>query len=703
MRNIYSILLSATTLLIVLFSNVCISQTLELGILSSLEVYTSSGAVTSNGTVTGNVGTNSGVISGSGFGSDYTGTVYESDAVTAEARIDVLRVFIHLSEVFVTHPGSHAPAFGDGETITAGVYSIPGNGFIGGTLTLDGGGDPDAFFILKFAGALVAGAGSTVVLSGGTQAANVFWIANGAISVGANSVLKGTLLSHPGAISLGANCSISGRLISSEGCLTIGDGCVVGMPEGTINIPIKCIGLCSPTPTVDVLGSVNQYALFSSAGAVANTSTSGIVGDIGSNAGAISGFGTSAHVGFFKTPDSQTEQAMQDLDYAYSQLMALTNTELGHTAAFGSGETVLPGVYFIGGAGSLAGSITLDAQEDPEAIFVFKIGGAFSVAAQSKVIFSNGTSSCNVFWIAEGAISIGASTSMKGTAIAHNGACSMGANGNLEGRLLSTAGAIGFSTGVVYIDALCFEESEPLSDGDQEVCSDETTTQTITAAASNPSSTNQNMVWYDAPIGGDVVNPPSQVGIGTITYYAESFNGAYSSQKRVSVTLTVKDCNIVIEAIDDSYIPVQAAYIVTNVGNVTMNDILDGVAVTDASANVTPIATEPLSIDVEGVLSLDANTGIGIYSITYQLCEEGVNSLNCTSATATVEVDSNAIGSCAGDYNFSGRIDIQDMLIFLTDFGCMSGCLSDLNNDNLTNAPDMLIFLALFGTNCPKI
>ncbi|MFT4806184.1 MAG: hypothetical protein ACI9YE_003416 [Psychroserpens sp.] len=34
--------------------------------------------------------------------------------------------------------------------------------------------------------------------------------------------------------------------------------------------------------------------------------------------------------------------------------------------------------------------------------------------------------------------------------MAHNGAATMGAGGNLEGRLLSTGGAIGFSTGVVY-------------------------------------------------------------------------------------------------------------------------------------------------------------------------------------------------------------------------------------------------------------
>ncbi|MFT5348183.1 MAG: hypothetical protein ACI9M3_001221, partial [Bacteroidia bacterium] len=89
-------------------------------------------------------------------------------------------------------------------------------------------------------------------------------------------------------------------------------------------------------------------------------------------------------------------------------------------------------------------------------IFVIRFNGAFTVAAKSKVIFINGTQRCNVFWISEGATSIGTFVFMKGSVIAHGGACTIGASGNLEGRMLSTAGAIGFSTGVIYKNTLCF-------------------------------------------------------------------------------------------------------------------------------------------------------------------------------------------------------------------------------------------------------
>ncbi|MFT6921528.1 MAG: hypothetical protein ACJA1C_000525 [Crocinitomicaceae bacterium] len=437
------------------------SQTLELGTLSSFHSYTGTGAVTNSGTLTGDVGTNDGIISGF-VPSNFTGTIYNNEASTVQARIDLLRVYIHLSDIFVDYPSTHAPAFGSGETIAPGVYSIGGAGSIAGTLTLDGGGDPDAVFIVKFEGAITIAASSTIVLSGGTRACNVFWIAEGAISDAGASVIKGTLFSHPGAVTLGVNSKIEGRLFSSEGAITIGAGSLATIPAGPITIPINCPGECSPASAVDVLRSVSGFALFTSFGAVANAATSGIIGDIGTNGGAISGFSTSTQVGSFYNSDAITAQASVDLEYAYNQLILLPNTQVGHTPAFGSGEILNAGVYHIGAAGSLAGTIILDGQNDPDAIFVFKFDGAFSVAAQSKVIFTHGTRRCNVFWIAEGAASIGTFTFMKGTVIAHGGACTIGANGNVEGRMLSTSGAIGFSTGVIYNDELCFPSSSPL-------------------------------------------------------------------------------------------------------------------------------------------------------------------------------------------------------------------------------------------------
>ena len=56
---------------------------------------------------------------------------------------------------------------------------------------------------------------------------------------------------------------------------------------------------------------------------------------------------------------------------------------------------------------------------------------------------------------------------------------------------------------------------------------------------------------------------------------------------------------------------------------------------------------------------------------------------------------------CPADLDSSGDTDVIDLLIFLSDFGCMGNCLADLNNDGIVNGTDLLIFLANFGNDCP--
>ena len=429
--------------------------TVNLGILSSFQSFTGAGGVANgNGaTVIGDVGSNFGAITG-----NFTGNMYNADAVTEQARKDLLRLYIHINDKFVDFPSTHGPAFTG--TLNPGVYSTDGAGSIGGTLTLDGGGDPDAFFIIKFNGALTVSASAVVNLINGTKSCNVFYIANGAISVAANSNLKGTLFSKVGAVGLGANVELEGRMLTMDGAITIGVQASASLPPCDSTIPIFCETDCIPAPAVDVLGVVADFALYTNLGAVANTAISGINGKIGTNSGAISGYSNGIHIGTEHAADALTSQASIDLGNAYTALMALPNTVVNHAPAFGSGETITGGVYYINGAGSLAGTITLDGQNDPNAIFVFKFAGAFNVAALTKTILINGAKRCNIFWIGgagvtTGAVNIGAASMVKGTFLSHGGACNSGAGVFLAGRQLSTNGAINTNTGVLYNSPEC--------------------------------------------------------------------------------------------------------------------------------------------------------------------------------------------------------------------------------------------------------
>ncbi len=195
-------------------------------------------------------------------------------------------------------------------------------------------------------------------------------------------------------------------------------------------------GQCLPN-----LGTSSNFVLFTTTGAIGNTGTSKITGDIGTNAGAVTGFNAPSVVnGFIAIANGATSQASSDLIAAYNQLYALTPTTLSHPPAFGT-ETLTPGIYGVGGAGSVGGILVLDGLGNSNAVFVFKIGGAMTVGAASIISLVNGTKASNVFWMVDGAISMGAGTTMSGTLIA-NGAISMGDGGILKGRLLSTTGAI---------------------------------------------------------------------------------------------------------------------------------------------------------------------------------------------------------------------------------------------------------------------
>ena len=210
-------------------------------------------------------------------------------------------------------------------------------------------------------------------------------------------------------------------------------------------VVVALITLVSPVITfaqLPNLGTSETFVIFTTAGGVDNTGTSNLTGDIGTDDGAITGFGAPTVVnGNTENANAVTAQCAIDVQAAYDELFAVTPTVVGHAPAFGSEETLPVGVYFIGAAGSVAGNLTLDAAGDPDAIFIFQFGGAFTTGASTTVNLINGASACNVFWIAEGAISMAAITDMKGTLISNNGAISMGAGGTLEGRMLSTAGA----------------------------------------------------------------------------------------------------------------------------------------------------------------------------------------------------------------------------------------------------------------------
>ena len=206
-------------------------------------------------------------------------------SMAQEAKSDLELLINKLNALPVTN-STHLAAFGNGETILPGVYSIAGAASIALNLTLDGGGNPNSIFVIKANGALAAGAGTNIILTNGAQARNVFWLAYGAPSFGANTIMKGNVIAaSTGAIAFNAGGNLEGRLLTISGAITFGPG-VASMPIGT-----------SPY----ALGTVADFVLYTASGDVTNTSTSTITGNIGTNLGAFAGFESSTVNGAFVT------------------------------------------------------------------------------------------------------------------------------------------------------------------------------------------------------------------------------------------------------------------------------------------------------------------------------------------------------------------------------------------------------------------
>jgi hypothetical protein len=101
----------------------------------------------------------------------------------------------------------------------------------GGILTLDAQGDPNAVFVIRSATAINALSTSQVVLSGGAKASNVFWSAGSAITLGVNSVMKGSLLAST-AITLQTGAQLEGRALNqgpAAAAITC-DACTITVP-----------------------------------------------------------------------------------------------------------------------------------------------------------------------------------------------------------------------------------------------------------------------------------------------------------------------------------------------------------------------------------------------------------------------------------------------------------------------------------------
>ena len=194
------------------------------------------------------------------------------------------------------------------------------------------------------------------------------------------------------------------------------------------------------------LGTAGSFAVLGGS-TVTNTGPSVINGSLGLWPGtAITGFppGNVVPPGTSHAADAVAQQAQSDVTTAYNALAGqacdnnLTGQDLGEL-------TLTPGTYCFDSSAQLTGALTLNAQGNPNSVFIFQIGSTLTTASNSSVVMINSGSGCNVFWKVGTSATLGTTTSFQGNILALT-SITLNTNASMIGRALARNGAVTLDT-----------------------------------------------------------------------------------------------------------------------------------------------------------------------------------------------------------------------------------------------------------------
>ena len=213
-------------------------------------------------------------------------------------------------------------------------------------------------------------------------------------------------------------------------------------------VPMRSMAASQPKVN---LGTTESFAVLAGS-TITNTGTTTINGSVGADVGLFPGteFTGQASVttdGTIYVADDVALQAKNDLVIAYDDAdlrvpVTRISTELG-------GTTLTPGVYdSADGTFQITGTLTLDAQGDPEGVFIFKTASTLITASDSNINLTNSARFCRTFWKVGSSATLGTNSHFVGhifameSITANNGA-------TVQGQLLARTGAVTLDNNII--------------------------------------------------------------------------------------------------------------------------------------------------------------------------------------------------------------------------------------------------------------
>jgi hypothetical protein len=200
---------------------------------------------------------------------------------------------------------------------------------------------------------------------------------------------------------------------------------------------------------------------------VTNTGPSVLNGNLGVSPGTeLEGFGAPAVVnGATHATNEVAAKAQLDLTNAYDVAAGQPFLPQNDLSTTNLGERKLgPGVYHYSEAALLTGALTLDAEGDPNAQFVFQIGSQLTTESASSVVLVNGASPCNVYWQIGSSADIGSTTAFQGNLMALT-SISLKNGATVLGRMLARNGQVSLINNVLTRPLCATGPTTPPSDG----------------------------------------------------------------------------------------------------------------------------------------------------------------------------------------------------------------------------------------------
>lgn len=206
-------------------------------------------------------------------------------------------------------------------------------------------------------------------------------------------------------------------------------------------------------PTVN-LGSTSNFAVLAGSG-ITNTGPTTVSGTAGGDMGsdptpAFTGDNLVTTTGTkYTAPSAVATAAKTALITAYDD--AAGRTPATTVTADLGGQTLVGGVYNAAAAMALTGTLILDGQNNPDAVWIFQAGSTLTTASSSVVQLINGAQPCHVFWQVGSSATFGTSSDFTGHVLALTSITAT-TGATFKGQLLARNGAVTLDTNTITND-----------------------------------------------------------------------------------------------------------------------------------------------------------------------------------------------------------------------------------------------------------